>query len=166
MQPSETIRKFLFPAISRRYLIRLLFLGLGCYLIFSYVLIPLRIQGHSMEPTYKNGSFAFCWRLQYLFAPLERFDIVTVRFSGKNVMLLKRIVGLPGETLEFRQGILYINGKQIEEPYVQHREPWNLAPRLIEPGHIYVVGDNRATSMSRHTFGQVDAGRVLGGVIP
>lgn len=81
-------------------------------------------------------------------------------------MLLKRVIGLPGEMLEFRQGILYINGKQVQEPYVQYHSSWNLPPRKIKAEHVYVVGDNRGTSMSRHRFGQVEIKRVLGGVIP
>jgi signal peptidase I len=166
MEFSDKIRRFFFPSLNRRYLSRLIFLGLSCYLIFSYLLIPLRIQGHSMEPTYGNGSFAFCWRPHYLFSQIERFDVVTVRFTGKNVMLLKRVIALPGEVLEFRQGILYINGKQILEPYVQYRTPWDLAPRKVKPGHVYVVGDNRGTLMSRHRFGQVNMARIIGGVIP
>ncbi len=119
-----------------------------------------------MEPTYNDASFAFCWRPQYAFSQIKRFDIVTVRFTGKSIMLLKRVIGLPGETLEFRQGILYINEKQIQEPYVRHRRPWNLAPRRIKPDHVYIVGDNRGTPMSSHVFGQVQINRIIGGVVP
>lgn len=159
------LRRFLFPSLNRRYLLRLVILVCFCYLIFGYILIPLRIQGQSMEPTYRDGSFAFCWRPQYLFAPVQRFDVVTVRFTGRSVMLLKRIVGLPGETVEFRQGTLYVDGHEIEEPYVHHQSNWNLPPRMIAPEHVYVVGDNRGTAMSRHRFGQVKKERIVGGVI-
>ncbi len=159
------MRNFLFPSLNKKYLARLVFLGLGCYLIFGYLLIPMRIQGQSMEPTYQNGSFAFCWRLQYLFTPPQRSDIVTVRFSGRRVMLLKRIIALPGDTVEFREGVLYRNGKVIEEPYVRHRSSWNLAPRIVEQGRVYVVGDNRGTAIERHRFGQVTIDRIVGGVL-
>ncbi len=162
----DKLKKFLFPSINRRYITRILLLSLNCYLIFTYILIPMRIQGESMEPTYRNESFAFCWRPQYLFSDIKRFDIVTIRFTGKSIMLLKRVIALPGETLEFRQGILYIDGKQTQEPYVKYHTPWNLPPRKIRADHVYVVGDNRGTLMSRHTFGQVQIKRVLGGVIP
>ncbi len=165
MATSNPLRKFLFPALTRNYLKRLIFLGLGTYIFFSHVLIPLRIQGHSMDPTYRDGSFAFCSRQQYLFSEIERFDVVTIRFSGHNVMLLKRVIALAGDTLEFREGTLYINGEQVEEPYVQHHSSWNLPVRKIKPGFVYVVGDNRGTSMARHKFGQVRIDRIIGGVI-
>ena len=165
MDYSDTIRRFLFPAFTKNYITRLILLGLSCFLFFSYILIPLRIQGHSMEPTYRNGSYAFCVRPQYLFTNIERFDVVTIRFTGRSVMLLKRVLALPGDILEFRKGILYINNERIAEPYVQYHSSWNLPARQIKPGYVYVVGDNRGTSMSRHHFGQVEIDRIIGGVL-
>jgi signal peptidase I len=160
------IQHFFFPSLTKRYFLRLLLIALTCSLVFGYLLIPLRIQGFSMDPAYRNNSFAFCWRLQYLFTLPERFDVVTVRFSGRRVMLLKRIVALPGETVEFRTGFLYVNGNLVEEPYVHHRSDWELPPRTVSPGHVYVVGDNRGTSMARHQFGEVTINRIVGGVVP
>ncbi len=163
--PAKVIRSFLFPALSRSFVIRLIILSLSCYLIFSYVLIPLRIQGYSMEPTYQNGSYAFCWRPKYLYAEIKRSDIITVRFTGRSTMLLKRVLALPGDTLEFREGVLYINDKHVDEPYIKYHSSWNLPPRQIKPGYAYVVGDNRGTDMSRHHFGQVKMDRIIGGVV-
>ena len=162
---SRSIRRFLFPVLTGNYLTRLILLGLSCFLFFSYILIPIRIQGHSMEPTYRNGSYAFCVRPQYLFTPIKRFDVVTVRFTGRSVMLLKRVLALPGDTLEFREGTLYINEERIDEPYLQHHSSWNLPVREVKQGYVYVVGDNRSTSMSEHHFGQVKIERIIGGVL-
>jgi signal peptidase I len=162
---SSLIHKFLFPTLNRRFFIRLILIAFTCYLIFGHLLIPLHIEGLSMEPTYHDGSFAFCWRPQYLFSSPERFDVVAVRFSGRRVMLLKRIVALPGETVEFREGELYVDGNLIEESYVHHRENWELPPRTVASGHVYVVGDNRGTPMSLHKFGEVNMNRIVGGVL-
>ena len=164
--PPSRLKRFFLPRPDKRFLIRLLFVTLAAYLLFAHVLIPLRIQGGSMEPTYANGSLAFCWRPTYLFTEPQRFDVVTVRFSGKRVMLLKRVVALAGDTVEFRKGVLYINGAPQEEPYVRYRSQWDLAPRRVAQDHVYVVGDNRATPLSAHRFGQVHLERVIGGVIP
>ena len=119
-----------------------------------------------MAPTYDDGSFALCWRLQYLFSSPKRGDVVTVRFTGKNVMLLKRIVGLAGDTVSFQNGKLFINQTPVSEPYVINNSKWQLAERIVKPGHVYVVGDNRGTPMLRHKFGQVKSKRIIGGVIP
>ncbi len=160
------LRKFFLPRLTKAFLLRILLLSVSCLLIFTYLLIPLRIQGQSMEPTYKDGSFAFCWRLQYLFSEPARSDVVTLRYAGRKVMLLKRIIALAGDTVAFQKGLLYVNGEHIPEPYVRYPSTWDLPERAVKPGHIYVVGDNRNTTMSRHRFGQVAENRIIGGVIP
>lgn len=162
---SKWFHKFLFPSINRNGLGRIILVAAGSFLFFSYVLIPLRIQGHSMEPTYLDGSHAFCLRPWYLFTDMKRTDIVTVRFTGKSIMLLKRVLALPGDTLEFREGMLFVNNKKIEEPYVSYHSSWNLPVRKIKPGFVYVAGDNRSTPMSQHHFGQVRVSRIIGAVL-
>ncbi len=162
---SPGVKQFFLPAFNKRYLFRILLLALNCYLIFTYLLIPLRIQGQSMEPTYTDNSFAFCWSLQYLLSPPERLDVVTIRYSGRKVMLLKRIIALPGETVAFKNGLLFVNGKLQAEPYVHYHSNWDLPTRTVKPGHVYVVGDNRGTEMSLHHFGQVKIERIVGGVL-
>ncbi len=106
-----------------------------------------------MEPNYGNGGFNFCWRLSTLFSKPERFDVVAVRLAGSRVMLLKRVVALEGERIEFRDGRLLIDGKEMDEPHVRYRFHWNLPPRQVEKGNVYVVGDNRNMPMETHHFG-------------
>jgi len=163
---SSPVRKFLFPRLNKRFFMRLTLLACCSYIIFGHLLIPLKIQGMSMEPTYQDRSFAFCWRLSYLFSTPQRFDIVGVRFAGRNVMLMKRIVARGGETVEFRKGFLYVNGNLIDESYVKYRSDWQLPQRTIRTDHVYVVGDNRGTSISRHQFGEVRLNRIVGTIIP
>ena len=146
-------------------LIRIVIISVTAWLFFSYVLVPLRIQGRSMEPTYHDGGFGFCWRQRFLFSPPDYGDVIAIRFAGRNVVLLKRVVALAGDTVEFRRGRLYVNDQPVEEPYVKDRSDWNLPLRRVEPGRVYVVGDNRGVPMERHHFGQVDMGRILGGVL-
>ncbi len=81
-------------------------------------------------------------------------------------MLLKRVVAKEGETVEFRKGRLYVNGKLIDEPYIYNKSDWELPERTIASGHVYVVGDNRGTAMASHRFGQVNINRIVGGVFP
>ncbi len=146
-------------------LIRIAVISTTAWLFFSYVLVPLKIQGKSMEPTYHDGGFGFCWRQRFLFSPPDYGDVIAIRFSGRSVVLLKRVVALAGDTVEFRRGSLYVNGRQVGEPYVKYRLDWNLPPRTVKPGRVYVIGDNRGVPMSRHHFGQVKMQRILGGVL-
>ncbi len=159
------IRQFFLPRLTRATRFRILGVALLSLIIFRYILIPVRVQGMSMEPTISDGSFHFCWRLSYLYQPPKRFDIVTFRFAGNRVVLLKRVIGLPGETVAFQQGVLYINGKQMEEPQYMFPSTWNLAPRKVSANTFYVVGDNRSVAMDQHRFGQIVAKRIIGKVI-
>ena len=118
-----------------------------------------------MEPTYPDGGFRFCWRQRYLFAGPGHGDVVAIRFAGTRLVLLKRVVALAGETVEFRHGLLYVNNQPVDEPYVHLHSAWNLPPRTVAPGRVYVVGDNRAMPMEQHRFGQVDSNRILGAVL-
>ncbi len=155
--------RFLFPVFSRGLLFRILLITLAAYLIFGYLCTPIILRGKSMEPTYLDGSINFCWRLRYLFRPPERNDVVMIRLAGDRIMLMKRVVALEGEWVEFRDGDLFVNNRKMDEPFAFSQRNWNLPPRQVEPGCIYVVGDNRRTSIDRHNFGQTSLSRVMGG---
>lgn len=115
-----------------------------------------------MEPTYHNGSINFCLTLGTFFWKPQRHDVVAVRLAGHRVMLLKRVVALEGERIEFLHGKLLVDGNAIEEPYVQYPCHWNLSPRQVDQSSVYVVGDNRSMPMEDHFFGQTSIKRILG----
>ncbi len=155
------VRSFFLPRLSAGFFLRMGVLALLAFLIFGFVLIPCIIDGESMMPTFPSKGFTFCWRGRYLFGKPERGDIVIVRFTDK-VFFLKRVVALPGETVEFRDGVLYVNREPQHEPYLRYASTWNLKPRTVEPGHYYVVGDNRSQPIEQHKFGQVLENRIMG----
>ena len=115
-----------------------------------------------MEPTYRSGGINFCWTLGYLFSKPSRHDVVLVRLAGKRVLLLKRVVAVAGESVQFRDGKLFVNGSMVHEPYVRYPCNWNLGPRRVKNGYIYVVGDNRSMYMKDHSFGQTPIERIAG----
>ena len=163
MTLNRIIRLFFFPSLTPVFLIRVACVGLFAYLMFGHVLTPFRIKGYSMEPTYQNGEVNFCWRFRYLFLKPQRGDVVVVRLAGQKVMLLKRVVALEGDEVQFRNGKLLINGKEIDEPYLRYLSNWNLPSRHVEPNSAYVVGDNRDGPIENHFFGQTSILRILGG---
>ncbi|HID30390.1 MAG TPA: signal peptidase I [Desulfobacterales bacterium] len=162
MAGNSKIGKFLLPSLTTAFIIRASLIAILAYLFFGHVCLPLRIKGKSMEPTYRNGSFNFCWRLEYIFSEPKRYDVVAVRFAGNSVMLLKRVVALEGESVQFRDGKLLVDGKQIEESYVRFPCDWNLPPRQVKKDFVYVVGDNRNVPMQNHVFGQTQIDRIKG----
>jgi signal peptidase I len=136
--------------------------AITAYLFFGHICTPLLLEGASMEPTYRNRSINFCWKWHSLFSKPKRFEVVAVRLAGSSVMLLKRVVALEGEQVEFRQGKLFVDGKEIEEPYVRYPCHWNLSPRKVEKDCLYVIGDNRNMPMEDHFFGQTSVKRIVG----
>jgi signal peptidase I len=163
MAAKDIVRRFFFPTLTPAYLLRVSILAISAYIFFGFISIPLAIRGKSMEPTYHDGGFNFCWSLKYSFRGLERHDVVLIRLAGPRVMLLKRVVALEGEEVEFRKGRLLVDGREISEPYLRDRGDWDLPPRRVEKGYIYVVGDNRMVPITEHYFGQTPVERVAGG---
>lgn len=162
MATYDRIRRFLLPPISPKILLRIVLVALCAYVFFGHICIPFRIKGRSMEPTYHNGGFNFCWRPAYFFTAPARHDLVLVRLAGSKVMLLKRVVALEGQRVEFRNGKLFVNGLEVDEPYVRYPCNWNLPPRQVREGYLYVVGDNRTMPMTNQSFGQALSERIIG----
>lgn len=158
-----TISDIFFPKITKKYIIRVVCVIVLAYLFFSFLCIPLIIHGASMVPTYPSLGFNFCWTPKYLFSKPHRQDVVIVKFVGKKVMLLKRIVAFEGDTVEFKDGKLYINGVELYEPYVKYPCDWNLPERTVQKRHVYVVGDNRSMPIETHEFGETSIKRIAGG---
>ena len=163
MAAKEIFRWFFFPTLTPAYLLRVSILAISAYIFFGFICIPSVIRGKSMEPTYHDGSLNFCWSLKYSFRGLERHDVAFILLAGRGVMLLKRVVALEGEEVEFRKGRLMVDGMEISEPYIYDPEDWDLPPRRVEKGHVYVVGDNRRVPISEHYFGQTPVRRIAGG---
>ena len=101
----------------------------------------LRIEGSSMENTLRSGDIALVTRMS---GEPERFDVVECRFPGRSGTYVKRVIGLPGESVELRNGIAYINGQAVYEPFLTSL-PENYAIRLSADEYL-VLGDNRAES--------------------
>jgi len=145
-----------------RTFVRVGVLVLVSVVVFGWVLIPVRTYGDSMLPTYRSGSFHLVNRVPYLLRQPARGDVVAVRLAGWRVVYVKRIVGLPGERIGFRDGLLTVNSRPLDEPYVQERARWNLRETALRPGEFFVVGDNRGMPIEAHEFGLVRRERIEG----
>jgi len=150
----------------KRTLVRIAVLVVVSLLVFNYVLVPIRVDGGSMLPTYKERGINLVNRLAYLFHEPRRGDVVAVRLlAGGHRMYMKRIVGLPGETVAFHGGRLLINGQPLDEPYVRFPCAWEMQPKQVGPDQYYVVGDNRDNQLEGHVQGRAQRGFILGKVL-
>ena len=151
----------------KRTLVRAAILVVVSLVVFGFILMPVRISGISMEPTYHNGGFNFVNRLAFARARPQRGDVVALRFSELRVrpVYMKRIIALPGETIEIRDGIVFIDEEPLAEPYVKNRAPWRIPARTLADNEYFVIGDNRGMASSDHVFGVKDSKQILGKVL-
>ncbi len=163
--PPAWLRRVVLGRNPKVTLVRAALLGVVCLVVFRFVWLPIRIEGGSMLPAYKDRGFNFVNCLAYRRHPPCRGDVVAIRYSSTAIMLLKRVIGLPGETVAFRDGHAYINGRLLDEPYVKLPCNWEHEPVLIEPDKYYVVGDNRSMGWSEHEQGRTERQRIVGKVL-
>lgn len=145
-------------------LIRIVILVTAVFVLRACVLLPIRVKGPSMMPTYHEGGINFVYRLAYLRSEPKRGDVVAIRLAGTSIMYMKRIVGLPGEIIEFRDGHLYVNGKILNEPYATECN-WDSPPKSLPPAWYYVVGDNRSMPEYFHEEGKTSRNRIVGKIL-
>ncbi len=138
-------------------------------LVRAYVVQQFAVEGESMINTLQNADRVLVNRLSYRLHEPRRGDVVVLkRFDGaaEERDLIKRVVGLPGETIEFRSCIVYVNGNALIEPYIdpdiQARDGCggDQAPLVVPPETVYVLGDHRGKSSDSRVFGPV-ADRML-----
>jgi len=170
---SSWLRTIFIGRNPRRTAVRLLIIVPVILLVRAYVLLPIRVDGPSMLPNYRESSINIINRLAYLSHEPRRGDVVGIRFSGvsrfsgNSIMLMKRVVGLPGEMVEFKDGRLFVNGRALEEPYLKFDCDWNFKPDRWQLGEdeYYVVGDNRSMPHEGHIQGSARRERIVGKVM-
>lgn len=141
-------------------ILRILLLIFVSFVLFKFVLGLIRVTGTSMEPTFHDGQIKVINRLAYRSHPPERGDIVAVYFAGKEVLLVKRVIGLPDETVQVAGGKVYINGEKLEEPYAHGKSRPKRAFKL-EPHQYWLNGDNREVSEDFTEYDYKFFGKVL-----
>ncbi len=129
-----------------------------------FVAQPVRNEGMGMAPTINNGDRIF---FSKRIGKLNRGDIIVFHFPlDTQLSFVKRVVGLPGETIRIdEKGNLLINGNQVEEPYLSpahYRHPRRIEELIIKPEHYFVMGDNRDASNDSRSWGQVPKPLIYG----
>lgn len=124
---------------------------------------PVLVEGTAMMPTFNNGDKLL---MDKKVSDLKRGDVIIFLFpKDRKKSYIKRIIGLPGETIEIREGKVYINGQVLDEPYVDesyNQQKATFPPRLIPEYNYFVLGDNRDNSSDSRYWGTVDKELIKG----
>ena len=134
-----------------RDIIAPILLGLAVFALFHTTVGSFKVYGSSMLPTIEEGEYIMVSKAAYFFGEPQRGDII-VFDSPKDPKsdLIKRIIALPGDTVEIRDDKVIINGTPLAEPYTLEPPHYLVMPEEIPAGHYYVLGDNRNNSSDSH----------------
>ncbi|MBI3668241.1 MAG: signal peptidase I [Acidobacteria bacterium] len=135
----------------------LLAVGLAVVIII-FLYQPVKVEGTSMTPLLSDQERIFINKFVYRFEPIERGDVVVFWYPlDRSKSFIKRVVGLPGETVEIRAGRVYVDGQRLPEPYVpsQFADASTSGPMRVPPDQYFVMGDHRSSSNDSRVFGPV-----------
>ncbi|MGE7780954.1 signal peptidase I [Peribacillus sp. NPDC097264] len=134
----------------------------------QFLFVPVTVKGESMEPTYENNDRIVVTK----FGNIEHFDMVVFHAPDAEKDYIKRVIGLAGDSVEMKDDVLYINGKQYKEPYVESKKEEiqsdeNLTENFdvkVPKGTLFVMGDNRRHSWDSRRFGVIREDSLVGKV--
>ncbi len=126
-------------------------------LVRTFIATPVRVNGSSMYPTLKGNEIMLLNKLGHI----NRFDIVVLKIDGREDNLIKRIIGLPGETVEIKDNDIYINDKKLEDKY-GYGVTYNIDKVTLKKDEYFILGDNRKISLDSRVFGTIHKDEIKG----
>jgi signal peptidase I len=138
---------------------------LFCFFLITFVAQAFRVQGTSMLPLLQDGERIIVNKFIYRFHPIERGDVVVFWYpKDPSVSFIKRVVGLSGDTVEIRNGVLYVNGQLVKEDYLspRFRDNDTHLPTEVKKGYYFVLGDHRNSSNDSRSWGEVPEKYIYG----
>lgn len=130
-------------------------------IIRTFIVTPVRVDGHSMDPTLKDGEILLLKKYDKNY---NRFDIVVIDYQGSK--LIKRVIGLSGEHIRYENDALYVNGTKVEENFIDTTTSYfdikNMNYEVIPENYYFVVGDNRNNSTDSRIIGLIHKNNILG----
>jgi len=152
----------------RTWLRDILFALVTAVFIVVFVIQPVKVEGTSMQPRLVDQERIFVNRFIYRFADIQRGDVVVFWYPRDPAKsFIKRVVGVPGDTVEIRRGAVSVNGSEIREPYLksEYRDHESYRRTVVPPDHYFVLGDHRNSSNDSRNWGFVPRDLIYGKAI-
>jgi signal peptidase I len=134
-------------------------------LIITVLYQPVRVEGTSMQPELRDQDRLFIDKFFFRFEKITRGDVVVFHYPrDPEKSYIKRVIGLPGDTVAIRQGRVFIDNQPIDEPYVprRYRDTRSMGEMVVPPDEYFVMGDHRSISSDSRDFGPVDRDLIYG----
>jgi len=151
------------PAATRRLWLRIALLLAVLLLTVQWAFMATTISGNSMSPTLRDGQMALVFTQAYRFSPPQRGDLVVV--STEKDFLVKRVIGLPGDNVAIHDSKTFVNGAQLDEPYLKLNGRWQVDEGRLGPSRYAIVGDNRSGAQGSSLLAVVSRDRILGKLV-
>lgn len=129
-------------------------------LIRTFIITPVRVDGDSMKNTLKNGDILLLYKL----SSIDRFDIIVLDEEKDNEKIIKRVIGLPGETVAIKKGKIFINDKVIDDDYA-YGETTDYNKVTLKDDEYFILGDNRLISKDSRYFGPIKDNEIKGKIV-
>ena len=129
-------------------------------LIRTFIITPVRVDGYSMKNTLKNGDILLLYKL----SSINRFDIIVLDEEKDNEKIIKRVIGMPGETIAIKKGKIYINDKVIDDEYA-YGETSDYNKVTLRDNEYFILGDNRLISKDSRYFGPIKENEIKGKIV-
>lgn len=129
-------------------------------LIRTFIITPVRVDGDSMKNTLKNGDILLLYKL----SSIDRFDIIVLDEEKDNEKIIKRVIGLPGETVAIKKGKIYINDKVIDDEYA-YGQTSDYNKVTLKDDEYFILGDNRLISKDSRYFGPIKDNEIKGKIV-
>lgn len=160
-QPERPLRRTISDAV-RAFVETIIFPIIFALLIIHFVGQASVVHGQSMEPNLHTDQRLIIEKISYRFYSPERGEIVVLNVDDSDLPLIKRVVGLPGETIQIQNNQVFINGRLLDEPYLPATPQQSYGPIEIPSDHLFVMGDNRLHSRDSRSFGPVPINQIVG----
>jgi len=146
-----------------RELVETVLLTLVLFFLIRTFIQNFRVHGSSMEPNFHEGQYLIINKAVYYLHPPRRGDVIVFRYPrDPRRSFIKRVIGLPGEKVEIKNGKVYINDQLLEEPYETKPGSYSWGPSIVGKDEIFVLGDNRDFSSDSHNWGMLPLRYVVG----